>query len=161
MASIILFPIVMRVGIVVVDHSGVQSKNCFHKTFQRYYMTLINLQPNPFCVTNLHEIDMTIFFPYITWILPLHRKKTSTLPETNSKSTWKWMVGIRIWSFPWGRRPIFRGELLVAGTVQFFGRTTTTLSTSLGTSRWDFHRFLERWIGEDWSRSGVLHWKWS
>ena len=33
-----------------------------------------------------------------------------TVPETNSKSTWKWMVGIR--SFPFGARPIFRGELL-------------------------------------------------
>ena len=37
-----------------------------------------------------------------------------TLPETNSKSTWKWMVGIR--SFPLGW-PIFRGELFVLGSV--------------------------------------------
>ena len=29
--------------------------------------------------------------------------------------TWKWMVGIR--SFPFGARPIFRGDLLVSGSV--------------------------------------------
>ena len=39
----------------------------------------------------------------------------TTLPETNSQSTWKWMVGIR--SFPFGARPIFRGQLLVSGSV--------------------------------------------
>ena len=38
-----------------------------------------------------------------------------TLPETNSKSTWKWMLGIR--SFPLGSRPIFRCKLLVTGRV--------------------------------------------
>ena len=38
-----------------------------------------------------------------------------TLPETNSKSPYKWMVGIR--SFPIGFRPIFRGEPLVSGRV--------------------------------------------
>ncbi len=36
----------------------------------------------------------------------------STLPKTNSKSPWKWMVGIR--SFSFGARPIFRGELAVS-----------------------------------------------
>ena len=33
----------------------------------------------------------------------------------SSKSTWKWMVGIR--SFPFAARPIFRGLLLVSGRV--------------------------------------------
>ena len=32
--------------------------------------------------------------------------------------TWKWMVGRR--SFPFGARPIFRGELLVSGSVCMF-----------------------------------------
>ena len=36
-----------------------------------------------------------------------------TLPETNSKSTWKWMLGIRV-TFPFGARPIFRGKLAVS-----------------------------------------------
>ena len=40
------------------------------------------------------------------------------LPETNSKSIWKWMVGIR--SFPFGARSIFRGELLVVYSTIFF-----------------------------------------
>ena len=39
-------------------------------------------------------------------------QKKDTLPETNSKSTWKWMVGIRL--FPFGARPIFRGRLAVS-----------------------------------------------
>ena len=33
-------------------------------------------------------------------------------PLASSKSTWKWMVGIR--SFPFAARPIFRGELAVS-----------------------------------------------
>ena len=36
-------------------------------------------------------------------------------PETNINSTWKWMFGIR--SFSFGARPIFRCELLVSGSV--------------------------------------------
>ena len=43
------------------------------------------------------------------------QRKAVTLPETNSKSPWKWMVGIR--PFPIGFRPIFRCELLVLGRV--------------------------------------------
>ena len=37
-----------------------------------------------------------------------------TLPETNSKSTWKWMVGRLNFLLGW---PIFRGELLVSGRI--------------------------------------------
>ena len=48
-----------------------------------------------------------------------------TLPETNSKSPWKWMVGIR--SFPFGFRPIFRGELLVSGRVTLGFQPSQTL----------------------------------
>ena len=36
-----------------------------------------------------------------------------TLPETNSRSTYKWMIGRCFISF-WGKRPIFRGELAVS-----------------------------------------------
>ena len=43
-----------------------------------------------------------------------------TLPETNRKSTCKWMIGQR--SFPFGFRPIFRCELLVLGRVGDFLR---------------------------------------
>ena len=38
--------------------------------------------------------------------------------KTDSKRTWKWMVGIQ--SFPFGARPIFRCELLVSGSVSMF-----------------------------------------
>ena len=46
----------------------------------------------------------------------MQTKKTHTLPETNSKSTWKWMVG-RLSRFLLGS-PIFRSKLLVSGSVQ-------------------------------------------
>ena len=44
------------------------------------------------------------------------QKKIDTLPETNSKSTWKWMVGSL--SRFLLRSPIFRSKLLVSGSVQ-------------------------------------------
>ena len=44
-----------------------------------------------------------------------YAKFKNTLPETNSKSTWKWTVGVR--SFPCGSWPIFRGDLLFSGRV--------------------------------------------
>ena len=50
-----------------------------------------------FVVSRNEKIDMMI--------------RLFTLPETNSKSTWKWMIGIPIISF-WGKRPIFKGERL-------------------------------------------------
>ena len=40
---------------------------------------------------------------------------TSTLPETNGKSAWKWMVGILL-SY-WGGLYVFRGDVLVSGRV--------------------------------------------
>ena len=43
----------------------------------------------------------------------------SMIPSlTLTVCTWKWMVGIR--SFPFGARPIFKGELLVSESVLFF-----------------------------------------
>ncbi len=58
------------------------------------------------------EVDKTEVPP-----IPQDLKAWFTLPETKpaSGNTWKWMVGIR--SFPFGARPIFRGELLVSGSV--------------------------------------------
>ncbi len=41
--------------------------------------------------------------------------QSSTLPETNSKSPWKSMVGRQV--FPFGARPIFREELAALGSV--------------------------------------------
>ncbi len=43
--------------------------------------------------------------------------------------TWKWMVGIRL--FPFGARPIFRGELLVSGIVFSIQKTCYTYSIFL------------------------------
>ena len=39
-----------------------------------------------------------------------------TIPETNSKSTRKWMVGILLRSFPFGMA-LFSGAILVSGSV--------------------------------------------
>ena len=44
--------------------------------------------------------------------------KPTTLPETNSKRHLK-MDGWNTFSFPFGILPIFRGELLVSGSVRF------------------------------------------
>ena len=50
---------------------------------------------------------------FIIFHKPWHKDPVITLPETNSKSPWKWMVGIR--SFPIGEAgPIFRGKMAVS-----------------------------------------------
>ena len=48
----------------------------------------------------LVTLEVEIWWDMMGW------SDIGTLPETNSKSTWKWMVGTR--SFPFGARHIFR-----------------------------------------------------
>ena len=56
----------------------------------------------------------------------------STLPETNSKRTWKWVVGRR--SFPSGFRPIFTGfHSFVGGTETY---ETSKISVQSVTKQW-------------------------
>ena len=52
------------------------------------------------------------------WRVPWYQKQSSKIiysPWNWQFRTWKWMVGRR--SFPFGARPMFRGELLVLGRV--------------------------------------------
>ena len=100
-----------RVPMAAVVYQGGSKENCEISPSMLDALPVLQVLESPTC--QLSE-DFRCG-QRVTWTMELF--KDLSLPETNSKSPWKSMVGR--WNFRFGSRPIFRGELLVLGSVLF------------------------------------------